>query len=192
MDSGKLQSNQKAAEIGGLLKLLSEMQPQRLCEIGAYNGGTLALFARIAAPSARLLSLDLHYPWQLRCAYANLARAHQRITCIRGDSHSPETQHKVAAWLDGEMLDFLFIDGDHSLRGVTLDYEMYGPFVRPGGIIAFHDIVPDFHTRFGIKTRFDVGQVPAFWSGLRRDNPQAMEFIEDPGQDGYGIGVLRK
>jgi predicted O-methyltransferase YrrM len=189
---GRLQSNQKAVEIGGLLQLLSAMHPQRLCEIGAYHGGTLALFARIAAPSAELMSVDVRYPWHLRRAYANLAGPHQHIKCLRGDSHSPETQCKIATWLGGKMLDFLFIDGDHSREGVALDYEMYGQFVRPGGIIAFHDIVPDYRTRFGVKTSHDVGQVPAFWSALRREHPQAIELVEDPAQDGYGIGVLRR
>ena len=190
--TGQFQSNQKTMEIAGLLHLLGSMRPQRLCEIGAYHGGTLALFAHVAAPSAKLLSIDVHYPWHLRRAYSNLAGPRQHIKAIRGDSHSPRTQSKVAAWLDGAMLDFLFIDGDHSLEGVTLDYEMYGKFVRPGGIIAFHDIVPDYHARFGITTRADVGQVPAFWNTLRREYPQAIELVEDPAQDGYGIGVLRR
>jgi len=190
--TGQLQSNQKAAEIGALLRLLNEMQPQRLCEIGAYHGGTLALFARIANPSAKLLSIDLQYPWYLRRAYAALAGSGQRVKCLRADSHSPETQRKVAKWLRGSMLDFLFIDGDHSLEGVKLDYEIYGQLVRPGGIIALHDIVPDYRTRFGLKTPADVGQVPTFWTALRREHPEAMELVEDPAQDGYGIGVLRK
>ncbi len=79
---------------------------------------------------------------------------------MRGDSHSPQTKVRVAEWLAGNKLDFLFIDGDHSLPGVAQDFEMYGPFVRSGGIIAFHDIVPDFRTRFGARTDADVGQVP--------------------------------
>jgi hypothetical protein len=29
---------------------------------------------------------------------------------------------------------------------------MYSPLVRKGGIIAFHDIIPDYYTRYGIKT----------------------------------------
>jgi len=43
--------------------------------------------------------------------------------------------------LNGEPLDFLFIDGDHTYEGVKRDFEMYSPLVRNGGIIAFHDIV---------------------------------------------------
>ena len=42
--------------------------------------------------------------------------------------------------MNGNKLDFLFIDGDHSYNGVKLDFEMYAPMVRENGLIAFHDI----------------------------------------------------
>jgi len=36
-------------------------------------------------------------------------------------------------------LDFLFIDGDHSVEGCKKDYELYSDKVKKGGFIAFHD-----------------------------------------------------
>jgi predicted O-methyltransferase YrrM len=36
-------------------------------------------------------------------------------------------------------IDFLFIDGDHSLISVLVDYHFFNFFTRKGGIIAFHD-----------------------------------------------------
>lgn len=36
-------------------------------------------------------------------------------------------------------IDLLFIDGDHSYEGVKSDYEAWSPFVKVGGVIAFHD-----------------------------------------------------
>jgi len=36
-------------------------------------------------------------------------------------------------------IDMLFIDADHSYEGVKLDFDSWYPFVRKGGIIAFHD-----------------------------------------------------
>jgi MMP 1-O-methyltransferase len=38
-----------------------------------------------------------------------------------------------------EPLALLWIDGDHSYAGVKADVEAWVPFVRPGGVIAFHD-----------------------------------------------------
>jgi predicted O-methyltransferase YrrM len=86
-------------------------------------------------------------------------------------------------------LDFLFIDGDHSYEGVKKDFEIYSSLVRKGGIIAFHDIVPDYYTRYGIRTPSYTGGVPKFWNEIKY-NYRYIEIIEDPNQDGYGIGVL--
>ena len=40
-------------------------------------------------------------------------------------------------------IDFLFIDGDHSIEGCKEDFDMYAPKLKPGGYIAFHDYYPD-------------------------------------------------
>jgi hypothetical protein len=58
---------------------------------------------------------------------------------------------------------------------------MYGPLVRPGGLIAIHDIVPGSEDK--------VGGVPAFWE-LLREACETREFVEDWGQGGFGIGVV--
>jgi len=39
----------------------------------------------------------------------------------------------------GAPYDFLFIDAGHSAEDARRDHANYGPLVRPGGIIAFHD-----------------------------------------------------
>ena len=36
-------------------------------------------------------------------------------------------------------IDYLFIDGDHRTRWAIVDYHYFFPFVRVGGMIAFHD-----------------------------------------------------
>jgi len=40
-------------------------------------------------------------------------------------------------------IDFLFIDGDHSIEGCDYDFINYSPFLKKGGYIAFHDFYPD-------------------------------------------------
>jgi len=186
----QFRSSQKRTEIIALLQVLQRLQPANLCEIGAERGGTLLLFAAAAAPSARLVSIDIAYPPErIRVCRKVLLKGHP-LLCVQADSHSRDTVRRAVQWLQGEKLDFLFIDGDHSYEGVRSDYEMYGPLVRPGGIIAFHDIVPDFRTRYGIETASDVGEVPRFWGELRTRCGSTRELIEDPEQDGYGIGVI--
>ena len=60
---------------------------------------------------------------------------------FRGNSHSNEMHLKVKdEFLDG--IDLLFIDGDHSYNGVTLDFEKYFGLVNSGGYIIFDDYLP--------------------------------------------------
>jgi len=183
---------QKRTEVIQLLTLLKRHPPHRICEIGGGCGGTLLLFSQFAPPDAKIVSIDMHYRFAQRRAFRHFARLNQRITCIRADSQKVETVARVKRILGGEPLDFLFIDGDHSYSGVSTDFCLYAQLVKPGGIIAFHDIIPDMKTRCGRATGNYVGDVPRFWSELRAQYGSLVEeFVEDPEQDGYGIGVLR-
>jgi hypothetical protein len=87
-------------------------------------------------------------------------------------------------------LDILFIDGDHSYEGVKADFLAYSSMVRPGGLIAFHDIVSDNEARGRAKSLAWSGGVPRFWNELKHLF-DAAEYVENPEQDGYGIGVIR-
>jgi cephalosporin hydroxylase len=152
----------------------------------------LFLFGRIARPNALVVSVDVDYSREYRRAFPHLLQPGQRLCSIRGDSHDAETVKRVQRALRGKPLDFLFIDGDHSLEGVANDYRMYAPLVRPRGLVAFHDIVPDATTRFGIRTAAFAGGVPVFWERIKREHAEVYEFCDDPEhQDGYGIGLLR-
>jgi predicted O-methyltransferase YrrM len=159
-------------------------------EIGTAQGGTLFLLTRVAADDALLVTVDEGrgsfgggYPRTLAPLLRSFARARQAVRLVRGDSHSPLTLAKVRGALDDRPLDFLLIDGDHDYHGVRQDFEMYSPLVGPGGLIAFHDIVPGEATA--------VGGVPAFWREIRSHFPHE-ELVEDWSQGGYGFGLLRR
>jgi predicted O-methyltransferase YrrM len=79
-------------------------------------------------------------------------------------------------------VDFLFIDGDHQYEGVRKDYNLYSRLVRPGGLIAFHDIVPGDEEL--------VGGVPRFWEEMKQSH-KTSELVESWNQRAYGIGVVR-
>jgi predicted O-methyltransferase YrrM len=83
--------------------------------------------------------------------------------------------------LDGEKLDYLFIDGDHTYAGVKRDFEMYSPLVRSGGQVAFHDIAE--------HTREPSCEVDKFWNEIKQ-HYRHREMIENPKQGWAGIGVL--
>ncbi len=181
---------QKKSEILDLLERLRPLQPSAICEIGAAGCGTTLLLTQVASVDAILIAIDLEFTVSRQAALESFAQREQQFFCIRQDSHRPETVEIVKDRLAGRRLDVLYLDGDHSYEGIQADFELYGPLVRPGGLIVLHDIVPDFRTRYGIETSSNVGAVPKFWQEIKSSYPRAEEIVEDYAQDGFGIGVL--
>jgi predicted O-methyltransferase YrrM len=174
--------SQIRSEIKSLLEVVHDLSPRTLLEIGTGLGGTTLLLARVAAPDAIVVTIDLPTgPPRQRLLEAAL-RPGQRIYVLRRDSHHLKTVAKVRSIIEEEQLDLLFIDGDHSYHGVQEDFRLYSALVRGGGWIAFHDIVPG-------PVEF-VGGVPEFWRQVKRGH-SIREFVHDPGQQGLGIGLLR-
>lgn len=176
-------------EIAKLLDLLAARPPRNVLEIGTANGGTLFLFAQVAAEDSTVMSLDLPggrfgggYPeWKMSLYRAFAKSPKQRIRLLRENSHEQSTLEKVRGILGENELDFLFIDGDHTHEGVKRDFEMYSGLVRRGGLIGFHDIV--VHPP---EARCEVNR---FWNEVKTSH-QHVEFVKDWNQKWAGIGVL--
>lgn len=136
---------QKLSEFIPLVGLVGRQRPRRVLEIGTYRGGTLWVWCKVASDDATVVSVDLpggafgggDYDESLVRSYA---RSRQRLELIQADSHDAATREQVLSALDGP-LDFLFLDGDHTYQGARADFELYAPLVRPGGMVAFHDII---------------------------------------------------
>ena len=47
----------------------------------------------------------------------------------------------AAAW--GTPLGFLFIDGGHTMEAALADWRGWSPHLKPGGLLAIHDVFPD-------------------------------------------------
>jgi predicted O-methyltransferase YrrM len=174
-------------EITQLLGVLRGRRIERAVEIGTARGGTLFLLTQALSPSARLVSVDLQYGefgggyphWKIPLFHA-LALGGPSLSLLRGSSQTEEMRDRVSQTLGGPA-DFILIDGDHSYAGAKRDFELYRSLVAPGGIIAFHDIVPGSEHR--------VGGVPQLWQELKRDF-QHQELVHDWKQGGFGIGLL--
>lgn len=178
---------QKTAELAGLLKALSGLRARWILEIGVAEGGSLALWARAAAPGAALIGIDPRISGEAERRIRSGMRAEQGLLLLA--MTSSEARGRVGEWLAGELLDFLFIDGAHDYEAVASDFDLYRPLVRSGGLIAFHDICPDLWHRQGIRSTNDSGQVPHFWNEIKVGY-QHHEIIEEQDQDGFGIGLL--
>ena len=185
---GYIRPTQLRWEILNLATIVEKLRPRTVLEIGTSKGGTLFLWARLATPDANLISIDLPggendwaYPRWKQPFYKTFASAGQKINLIRGDSHRAEVFSEFEESLGADKLDFLFIDGDHSYEGVKKDYELYSPFVRKGGIIAFHDVA--------VHPPTTGSEVHLFWDELARTQ-NTKEFIENNNQGWAGIGVV--
>lgn len=179
---------QVRAEIVRLGAILQSLAPKRSLEIGTNYGGTLLQLCALSPPEAKIISVDLPlgrfgggYPRRKIPLFRKFRKPGQTLHLVRADSHAQETRQRVLRLLDGEQLDYLFLDGDHTQAGVRCDFEMYAPLVRSGGVIAFHDIVEHRHEK--------ACQVDKFWNEIKQAY-RHQEIIEDPQQGWAGIGIL--
>jgi predicted O-methyltransferase YrrM len=182
----KIEPRQNIFEIEALFRAVLELSPKRVLEIGTARGGTLYLWTQAASADATIVSIDLPggafggaYPTCRVPFYQSFARPGQHLHLLRTDSHAPETVHQVQSIFGPEPADFAFIDGDHTYEGVKSDFQLYGPLVRTGGIIAFHDI-------FSRPDSPDI-QVDRFWNEIKRSYPT--EEIVGPPETGRQIGI---
>lgn len=173
-------------EIVALMDRVRELNPKVVLEIGTHWGGTLLFWAHVAAEDALIISCDLPggdfgggYSEARVPLYRGFALKGQTMELVRADSHSPDTLAKIHSILGDRSVDFLLIDGDHTYEGVKADFEMYSNLVRPGGLIAFHDIA----------SSYDRTEVERFWKEVKQGR-EFEEFINNPGGL-YGIGLIR-
>lgn len=166
---------------------LRSRSPRAICEIGTASGGHFYMLSQSLPSLTTLIGVDLNVG--NRAFLRLLARNDLNVHLITGDSSSTRVRTAVERVVKGQGLDLLFIDGDHTYSGVRSDYLNYRGLVRDGGLISFHDIVKDHRARFGRETRNWAGDVPEFWERLKPLS-RTLEFVSNPEQDGYGIGVL--
>jgi cephalosporin hydroxylase len=182
---------QVPSEILAFVDFVNQRKPNVVGEIGLKNGGNTLLFLRALPTVQTMISLDLQVNNEGRIR--SLARPGQRFVCIEGDTHTPKVRQKLERTLRGQRFDILFIDGDHSYEGVKQDHTQYESLVRDGGLIAFHDIVPDHRGTQGSDCVGNcyAGGVHRYWAEIK-DQYAHWQFVESWAQNGFGIGVLRK
>jgi predicted O-methyltransferase YrrM len=180
-------SNQKDGEILAMLAFVAEREPRTVVEIGTLAGGTNFLLGTLLPSVTNMVGIDLLV--RNRARLRAFARPGLDLQFVNGNSSQPRTREALEAVLGSRAIDLLFIDGDHSFRGALSDFRLYRTFVAPGGLVAFHDIVPDNVLRSGTPSSAWAGEVPLLWESLRGQY-EVHEFVESWSQEGFGIGVL--
>jgi len=64
---------------------------------------------------------------------------------------------EAAPQIPDASLDFVYLDGDHTLRGIMFDLNLYAPKVRPGGMVCGDDYTFGQH-----ETKFDPTMVKPY------------------------------
>lgn len=133
-------------------------------EIGVFEGVNTILIGSIISKTGILYGIDPFFKgklgvcWHKQIAKLNIKRSglKSRITLIE------KLSVDAASEIPND-LDFIFIDGDHSLKGITNDWAIYSSKLKPGGIIALHDTAATTHQ----KWKEEMDSVKYFESYIR-------------------------
>lgn len=166
-----VETAQDEFELAQLLKIVRDLNPMRILEIGTWHGGTLWEWLQIADTVVAVDNLMMaRGEWERWARWADTD-----LHLIHGTSTDQAIVDAVASHGPYE---FVFIDADHTYQSVKADWDTYWPMVTEGGIVAFHDIQP--------RAQYGVDQL---WGELKTSGFKTMEIWG--GTPNYcGIGVL--
>jgi len=159
-------------------------QPQTVLEIGVAHGGTMIEWLKYAAPNSTIVGIEYtaRRVEQNFEYWKSFTHEDTQFRVFTGRSQKPEIVEEVCGIFKAG-LDWLFIDGMHHYDTAKQDFENYGPLVKPGGIIALHDIYREF----------DQGSdetVTELWEEIRHAGYMTRELRSFRGQDNRGSGIV--
>jgi cephalosporin hydroxylase len=182
---GKVLTAQIDWELKELIRIYEELAPEHILEIGSQFGGTLWYWLDNAVDGAVVVNIDILQNMtdadqnRLPGMWASWTPPGVVLHSLIGRSDDNAIMNQALEYLDNE-IDFLFIDAVHTYEGAKSDFEIYGPYVNPGGIIALHDLMtPDFSPHI---------QVGKLWREIQETGYQTRE-LRAGGIFG-GIGVI--
>ena len=178
-----------------LALVLEELKPERTVELGTYRGFTGALLSLVT--SKQTISIDVQdYGTEAARPYGhNLEFIHDDATNKDAVILAIASLGGISAIGDlGGPIDLLFIDDGHYLETIHAEFNLWRPYVRPGGWIVFHDINPLANIGpHGVQP--PELQVTAFWNQLSGNKREIIATDEHRAWKGTlphgGIGILR-
>jgi Predicted O-methyltransferase len=165
---------------------LDELKPERTVELGTFRGFTGALLSLVTSKQTISIDIEDHNPWVSRPYGHNLQ-------LVLDDASKLECVKRVMLAL-AYPIDLLFIDDGHYYETIVTEFDLWKPFLRPGGWIVFHDINP--LANIGPHgTQPDCIQVPRFWQELKGNKQEIIATEEHKAWKGVvphgGLGILR-
>lgn len=162
--------------------LLDNLKPRDggFIELGSAYGGSYFCWASIIGGPAISVDKPGHHGTPNDPGTVEWRNSHWnsyfpgRPVIVDGLTHDDSSVEQVASALNGKKVDYLFIDADHGYEASKKDFELYSQFVRPGGLVGFHDIFYPAH----------IDECGLFWREL-----VGKKWESTPGEYSSGIGV---
>jgi hypothetical protein len=193
-DEGQL-ANTKTGELGyGLLHyaLIRNSKPKRILCIGSRKGFIPAIcalacksngFGHVDFVDAGYGEGDIGKNW----SGVGFWKKINPITHFGALGISPQitthimTSRQFANKKNTFTYEYIYIDGDHSYKGVKTDYQLFWPRLKVGGLMVFHDVMA--------RGMLDGGVfgVQAFWKEI-----QHIHTILFPFPASSGLGIIQK
>jgi MMP 1-O-methyltransferase len=115
-------------------------------EIGVYEGSSALVLVRALPVDAVLHLIDPFVDSRgLATGWRGNAWASRRVVgrAVRARGGPTVRWHVERSQVTGRswstQIDLVFIDGDHALESCRADWELFSPWVSPGGVVVFHD-----------------------------------------------------
>lgn len=186
---------------------LDFIKPEEVAEIGVFKGELAETLLRKVPAIRRYYMLD---PWRnledwnkpankdnntfetiYQTAMARTRFAADKVVVLRGKTT------EVVDRIPDESLDFAYIDGDHTLKGITIDLLRLYPKVKPGGWIAGDDfcrsiwqhskeyeptLIFPFAVYFAEAMGVRIRALPFNQFLMRKSTAEPFEFIDHTGR----------
>jgi predicted O-methyltransferase YrrM len=109
-------------------------------EIGTFQGVSARVIAQALDPAGKLYCVD---PWdpvgQRENEVFTIAKRHFRRSGLQERFVLLQGTSATMAGRLPESMDFAFIDGDHSYKGLETDWAIVAPRIVAGGVVCLHD-----------------------------------------------------
>ena len=124
--------------------LLTKLPGRRqVVEVGVFEGFTTKLLADAADAEATVYGVDPFFAGRLGISWGRLiSERHNRKHLASGKVKFLRTLSTEVKDGVPQKVDFVFMDADHSLKGIAADWAFWSERVVPGGIVALHDTLP--------------------------------------------------
>ncbi len=179
-------ASQVESELKSFIAFLKKQGVKSYMEVGARDGDTFHAVMCSLPMGSKGVAVDLPGGlWGKQSSLENLKKAVDDLNArgydcryIMGDSKNPDIIRKIS---DLGPYDAVFIDGDHTLAGVSEDWNNFHDMAP---IIAFHDISGSGQKE---KVSGQPVEVPRLWQWIK--NERSLEFIEEGSPMGIGVFI---